>query len=126
MTAQIAAYGRLVADVQSKTTSNGNAMTFGRMVVSMPCHNTENGEAPFWLGVVAFGKQAEALARHGKGELISVSGTMQINQWTAKVAAGKACLRQYQSFWPENATPPAAACLPWTQRGGGRSSWVKA
>ncbi|MFB9085802.1 single-stranded DNA-binding protein [Erwinia tracheiphila] len=84
MTAQIAAYGRLVADVQSKTTSNGNAMTFGRMVVSLPCHNTENGEAPFWLGVVAFGKQAEALARHGKGELISVSGTMQINQWTAK------------------------------------------
>lgn len=36
------------------------------------------------MGIVAFGKQAEALARHGKGELISVSGTMQINHWTAK------------------------------------------
>nr|WP_284473510.1 single-stranded DNA-binding protein [Serratia symbiotica] len=50
----------------------------------MPCDSTENGETPFWLSVVAFGKQAEALARHVKGELISVSGTMQINQWTTK------------------------------------------
>ncbi|WP_339036869.1 single-stranded DNA-binding protein [Serratia symbiotica] len=33
---------------------------------------------------MAFGKQAKALARYGKGELNSVSGTMQINQWTAK------------------------------------------
>ncbi|SXD06254.1 Uncharacterised protein [Klebsiella quasipneumoniae] len=28
MTAQISAYGRLVADVQSRTTSNGNPMAF--------------------------------------------------------------------------------------------------
>ncbi|WP_318839316.1 single-stranded DNA-binding protein [Serratia symbiotica] len=52
--------------------------------LSLPCDSTENGETPFWLSVVAFGKQAEALARHVKGELISVSGTMQINQWTTK------------------------------------------
>ena len=29
--------------------------------VALPCHCVENGEATFWLGVVAFGKQAEAL-----------------------------------------------------------------
>ncbi|MED9322539.1 single-stranded DNA-binding protein, partial [Escherichia coli] len=29
-----------------------------------------------------FGKQAEALAKHHKGELISVSGEMQMTQWT--------------------------------------------
>jgi single stranded DNA-binding protein len=84
VTAQIAAYGRLVADVQSKTTSNGNTMAFCRMAVSLPCHSAENGEAPFWLGVVAFGKQADALARHSKGELVSVSGAMQVNQWTTQ------------------------------------------
>ncbi|WP_431224469.1 single-stranded DNA-binding protein [Serratia sp. L9] len=84
MTAQIAAHGRLVADVQSKTTSNGNTMAFTRMVVSLPCHKAENGEAPFWLAVVAFGKQAEALARHSKGDMVSVSGNMQISQWTAQ------------------------------------------
>jgi len=84
MTAQIAAHGRLVADVQSKPTSNGSTMAFGRMAVSLPCHGAECGEAPFWLAVVAFGKQAEALARHGKGEMISVSGVMQISQWTGQ------------------------------------------
>jgi len=84
MTAQIAAYGRLVADVQSKPTSNGNAMAFARLVVSLPCHSAENGEAPLWLGVVAFGKQADALVRHGKGDMVSVSGNMQVNQWTAQ------------------------------------------
>ncbi|MER3011866.1 single-stranded DNA-binding protein [Serratia nematodiphila] len=84
MTAQIAAYGRLVADVQSKPTSNGNTMAFARMAVSLPCHSAESGEAPFWLGVVAFGKQAEALARHTKGDMVSVSGNMQVSQWTAQ------------------------------------------
>jgi len=84
MTAQIAAHGRLVADVQSKTTSNGGTMAFGRMAVSLPCHGAESGEAPFWLAVVAFGKQADALSRHSKGEMISVSGVMQVNQWTGQ------------------------------------------
>ncbi|RZF13783.1 single-stranded DNA-binding protein [Serratia marcescens] len=84
MTAQIAAYGRLVADVQSKTTSNGSTMAFARMAVSLPCHSAESGEAPFWLGVVAFGKQAEALSRHAKGDMVSVSGNMQVSQWTAQ------------------------------------------
>lgn len=84
MTAQIAAYGRLVADVQSKTTSNGSTMALARMAVPLPCHSAENGEAPFWLGIVAFGKQADMLARHTKGDMVSVSGNMQINQWTAQ------------------------------------------
>ncbi|WP_337049367.1 single-stranded DNA-binding protein [Serratia fonticola] len=84
MTAQIAAYGRLVADVQSKTTSNGNTMAFARLVVSLPCQKAENGEAPLWVAVVAFGKQADALARHAKGDMVSVSGNMQITQWTTQ------------------------------------------
>jgi single stranded DNA-binding protein (ssb) len=84
MTAQIAAYGRLVADVQSKTTSTGSTMAFSRLVASLPCRSAENGEAPLWLAVIAFGKQADALARHRKGDMVSVSGIMQVNQWTAQ------------------------------------------
>ncbi|MDU2782424.1 MAG: single-stranded DNA-binding protein, partial [Enterobacter sp.] len=38
----------------------------------------------FWLGVVAFGKQADALAGHVKGDLVSVAGAMQVNQWTGQ------------------------------------------
>ncbi|EBX1372017.1 single-stranded DNA-binding protein [Salmonella enterica] len=82
MTAQISAYGRLVADVQSRTTDNGNTMAFTRMAVTLPCQKAENGEATFWLAVTAFGRQAQALAKHQKGDLVSVAGNMQVNQWT--------------------------------------------
>ncbi|ENU2131161.1 single-stranded DNA-binding protein [Salmonella enterica] len=84
MAAQIAAYGRLVADPQTKTTSKGTNMAFARMAVSLPCMAAENGEAVMWLGVTAFGKQADALAKHQKGDLVSVSGQLQINQWTGQ------------------------------------------
>ncbi|ECO9192118.1 single-stranded DNA-binding protein [Salmonella enterica] len=82
MTAQISAYGRLVADVQNRTTNNGNTMAFTRMAVTLPCQKAENGEATFWLAVTAFGRQAQALAKHQKGDLVSVAGNMQVNQWT--------------------------------------------
>lgn len=45
MTAQIAAYGRIAADIQTKATSNGGTMAFTRMAVSLPCRAAENGEA---------------------------------------------------------------------------------
>ncbi|EAA8667142.1 single-stranded DNA-binding protein [Salmonella enterica] len=84
MTAQIAAYGRLVADPQTKTTSKGTNMTMARMAVSLPCSAAQDGQATLWLGVLAFGRQADALAKHQKGDLVSVAGTMQINQWTGQ------------------------------------------
>lgn len=44
---------------------------------------------PVWLGeqqlsVLAFGRQADALAKHHKGELVSVAGNMQVSQWTGQ------------------------------------------
>lgn len=53
MTAQISAYGRLVADPQTRTTNSGGSMTMGRLAVALPCHAAEGGEVTFWLGVVA-------------------------------------------------------------------------
>lgn len=61
MTAQISAYGRLVANPQSRTTGKGTSMAMARLAVSLPCNAAEGGQATFWLGVVAFGKQADAL-----------------------------------------------------------------
>lgn len=82
MTAQISAYGRLIADVQARTTSTNKQISFTRMAVTLPCQKAESGEATFWLAITAFGKQAELLARHQKGDLLSVAGNMQISQWT--------------------------------------------
>lgn len=84
MTAQILVYGRLVADVQSRTTSNDKPMAFTRMAVTLPCQKAENGDATFWLAVTAFGRQAEALAKHQKGDMVSVAGNMQVNQWAGQ------------------------------------------
>ncbi|HFP3973569.1 TPA: single-stranded DNA-binding protein [Escherichia coli] len=84
MTAQIAAYGRLVDDPQVKQTSKGTPMTLVRMAVSLPCSQAQDGQATLWLSVIAFGKQADFLAKHQKGDVASVSGTMQVSQWTGQ------------------------------------------
>lgn len=73
---QAAAYGRLGGDARPIKTKAGTSMTVASIAVDV------GEEAPLWLGVVAFGKQAELLARHKKGELVSVSGRMQRNRWT--------------------------------------------
>ncbi|WP_234480044.1 single-stranded DNA-binding protein [Erwinia sp. S38] len=59
-------------------------MAMERLAVSVTCHTAQNGEATYWLGVVAFGKQADDLARHRKGDMVSVSGSLQLNQWKAQ------------------------------------------
>ncbi|HHT0055053.1 TPA: single-stranded DNA-binding protein [Klebsiella michiganensis] len=87
MTAQISAYGRLVADPETRTTGKGTNMAMARMAVSLPCNAAADGQATFWLGVIAFGKQGEALAKHRKGDLVSVAGNMQLNQWTGQDGA---------------------------------------
>ena len=84
MTAQIAAYGRLVDAPQTKQTSKGTPMTLARMAVSLPCSQAQDGQATLWLSVIAFGKQADFLAKHQKGDVASVSGTMQVSQWTGQ------------------------------------------
>lgn len=56
-------------------------MAMARMAVSLPCNAAEDGQSTFWLGVIAFGKQADALAKHQKGDLVSVAGNMQVNYW---------------------------------------------
>lgn len=44
----------------------------------------QDGQATLWLSVMAFGKQADFLAKHQKGDVASVSGTMQVSQWTGQ------------------------------------------
>lgn len=38
MTAQISAYGRLVADPQTRTTGKGTNMAMARLAVALPCN----------------------------------------------------------------------------------------
>ena len=67
MTAQISAYGRLVADPQLKTTSKGTPMALVSMAVPLPCSQAYDGTATMWLSVLAFGRQASTMIRTGTG-----------------------------------------------------------
>ncbi|HCS5492535.1 TPA: single-stranded DNA-binding protein, partial [Escherichia coli] len=62
----------------------GTQMAMASMAVPLPCSQADDGTATMWLSVLAFGRQADALARHQKGELVSVAGNMQVSQWTGQ------------------------------------------
>ncbi len=51
MTAQISAYGRLVADPQTRRTGKGTNMAMARLAVALPCNAADNGEVTFWVSV---------------------------------------------------------------------------
>lgn len=75
---QAAAYGRIGQEPRSINTKSGNAMAVTSIAVAVD----EQDAPPLWLGIVAFGRAAEDLLRHQKGDLISVSGRVQRNTWT--------------------------------------------
>jgi single-stranded DNA-binding protein len=60
MTAAI--YGRLGADPKRLETSNGKLMVVGSMAVTLPMMDEEHSS---WIGLVEFGKSAEAVNRLG-------------------------------------------------------------
>jgi single-strand DNA-binding protein len=81
MTTQLAAWGRLGGDPKAIDTKSGKPMTVANLAADV------GDEEPEWLGLVAFGNQAEALAKHGKGECISVAGRVQRRKWSDNAGA---------------------------------------
>lgn len=90
MTAHLAAWGRLVADPEQRTTRAGKPWATARLAVAVPAPSgaDESDEAQtLWLSIAAFGKPGESLARHIKGECVSVSGRLQMKPYTARNGA---------------------------------------
>lgn len=77
MTAHAAVYGRLGRDPEQRTSAAGKVWASASMAVQ-----AGDDDAAMWFGVVAFGKVAETLCRHAKGDPIGVSGRLQMNRWT--------------------------------------------
>lgn len=77
---QASAYGRLGQDPRSIAMQSGKEMAVVTIAVAI-----DEPDAPsLWVGVVAFGRVAEDLLRHAKGDLISVSGRVQRSTWTTQ------------------------------------------
>src|SRR5215471_16506879 len=65
-------YGRVGNDPTTRTTRNGKMMVTASIAVDVA---RPGEEAPTeWLSVAAFGRAGDELARHQKGDLISVRG----------------------------------------------------
>lgn len=79
MSMQAAVYGRVGQEPRSIDTKSGKAMAVTSIAVAIDDHDAP----PLWVGVVAFGRVAEDLLRHAKGDLVSVSGRVQRNSWTS-------------------------------------------
>ena len=75
-------YGRLGADPVERQTRNGKAMVTGSLAVS--AGRPDADEETQWFNLIAFGRTAEALARHVKGDLIGCMGTLYRNRYTAR------------------------------------------
>ena len=76
---QVAAHGRLGQDPRIIDTKSGNAMTVCSLAVTLPTRDED--DATQWFDIVAFGRVAELLAKQQKGELVSVSGRVQMNRY---------------------------------------------
>lgn len=74
-------YGRLGRDPETRQTRNGNDMVTASIAVDVTPFNHEGEAVTLWVSLAAFGAQAEALARHGKGDCIGVMGRMTLKPW---------------------------------------------
>ena len=83
--ATLAVYGRLGSDPREHSTRKGGAMATASLAVDVPDRTQgaeEGATETLWLRVTAFGRVAQDLAGHAKGDPVSVSGRLQFSRWT--------------------------------------------
>lgn len=85
MSLQASAYGRLGGAPRAIETRSGNPMT----VATLAMDAGEEDGPQLWLGIVAFGKLADLLLRHAKGDLLSASGRVQVRRCTDADGTGR-------------------------------------
>ncbi len=77
-------YGRLGGIPSERQTKKGSPMTTVSVAVDVTPNNAEEQET-VWVSVMAFGKVAEVLASHEKGELVALTGRLTQSRWKDKI-----------------------------------------
>ncbi len=75
-------YGRLGADPVERQTRNGKAMVTASLAVS--AGRPDADEETVWFSLAAFGRTAETLARHAKGDLLAAMGPLHRTRFTGR------------------------------------------
>ncbi len=77
-------YGRAGFDGELKTSAAGKP--WSRLNVACLAGSDRETKEPYsvWFSVIAFGRQAEELAKVTKGQTVSVMGRVEQNKWTSQ------------------------------------------
>jgi single-strand DNA-binding protein len=86
---QASIYGRLGRDPQTRQTKNGSNMVTASIAVDATPGNHDGDQETIWFQVLAFGKVGDTLARHQKGDLVSMSGRITQSRWTSQAGEEK-------------------------------------
>ena len=73
-------YGRLGGDPVHREMRNDNAMATASLAVNVARASADEDTA--WFSLAAFGKTAESLLRHHKGDLLAAMGTLTRRRYT--------------------------------------------
>ena len=77
-----AIYGRLGADPIERQTLAGNAMTTASLAVDV--NRPGETEEIEWFSIIAFGKAADELTHHAKGDLLAAMGQLTRARFTGR------------------------------------------
>ena len=78
-------YGRLGADPVARQTKNDKLMVTASLAVS--AGRPDADEETQWFNLIAFGRVAETLARHFKGDLLAAMGPLYRSRFTGRDGA---------------------------------------
>ncbi len=56
-------------------------MATASIAVTLPTRESDETQ---WFSLIAFGRTAEVLGKHAKGDALAVMGNLQLNVWTTK------------------------------------------
>lgn len=79
---QASIYGRLGADPVERQTQGGKAMV--TVSIAVNAGRADAAEETAWISVAAFGRNASALARHQKGDLLAAMGSLHRSRFTGR------------------------------------------
>ena len=79
---QAAIFGRLGNDPVERQTRGGKTMVTASVAIN--AGRADVGDATIWLSLAAFGRPAEALARHVKGDLLGAMGRLYHVRYTTR------------------------------------------
>ena len=79
---QASLYGRLGGDPVERKTGGGKVMVTAFLAVN--AGQADAGEQTVWFSLVAFGRTAELLIRHRKGDLLAAMGPLYRTRFTGR------------------------------------------